>query len=162
MSELTREVYFPTKPLYLERNAATAAQKPTPFMSFLACIFNYAFQPDNTTPAQVLAGYHLEARTVDKSTKAELSGLQIDGTYYYSNSDQEFPETWILTVKLPDGSCLAVQVEKYIYHRHVDNNGRPVSDEPLVVDYRQGRFDGRPCLVETGCGIYHIPWYAKE
>lgn len=160
MPELCKEVHFPNKPLYLERGGATAAQQPSPLMSALAYFLNYIDQPVKTERAKVVAGHHLPARSM-KSMKEDLVAIQHDRTFYYHPLEQEVSETWILTVEFFDKSRLAVSVEEDIYRRHIDSDEKPYPGTKLSVDYQEGRCDGLPRLVDTGCGIYHLPWHVK-
>lgn len=160
MPERCKEVHFQNKPVYLEKGGATSTEQPSIFMSVLAYFLNYVDQPVKTENAKVIAGHHLPDRSM-KSIKEDLVAYQDDMTFYYSSPEQNVPETWILTVEFLNKSCLAVSVEEGIYRRHIDSDGNPYPEKRLTVDYQEGQFDGLPRLVETGCGICHLPRHQK-
>lgn len=137
-----------------QRRSAWPARKPSFMAIATGVVFNYIFQDTKTTNrATIVAGQHYQARK-----KIEISALPTDYSLpYYDEFECEIPEMWILTLKLPNGCRISVCVQKNIYERYIDDQGRLMLGQTLSIDYQEGRCDGVPRLVETGNGIYRIP-----
>lgn len=147
----------PNVPLYLQERSARPAKIP----SFLACLlglfFNYWPKVETKSgKARVIRGFHFEEH--ERERFDGFLGLGFSLAWFEKETT---PETWILTLELPDKSRLAVAVDEHIYNRHIVSSNMPINDTYLWVDYQEGRCDGLPRLVETGCGISHLPRYVK-